>query len=290
MVKGYSVKPTFLLCIGEPKSGTSWLHYYLHLSSKFADVGIKEFNVWTSYFNLGIIGEKNSTFDRMSKGLPINKESNQWNHKTRGDLKLLCCMEKIEGFYAEYFNALISDTDYTIVGDFSPNYKILGEYELRYIKHTLSKYFNVKLVYLFRDPIERAWSAHIHRAQALGRRLDVEQFFEEFNIDDYFSQSSFYDRTAKNIRKVFDVEDSFIEPYEFFFTEKKIKQLSEWLGIEYNKEAIQRKINKRFIDKPLPVDVKKRMYELVKDDYKDTYEWCKESFPLVYDKWMESLT
>lgn len=286
------MKPIFILGLGEPKSGTTWFYHYLMKNPEFADPGVKEWNVWAAYFGLSNIPlfKEHSVFYRLREGLPKYEQSMKWNRNTRGDLKIMTCMEKIEGFYAEYFKLLVSETDYNIAADFSPNNKLLGHYELRYIKNTLSKYFDVKVVYLFRDPIERAWSAHIHKAYVQNRPVTEEDFIEEVDMNEYFAHSSFYDKNVENIRKVFDVKDSIIEPYEFLFNEQKIKRISRQLGIRYIKGFTGTKLNKKFVDIPLRPELKKRIYELVKDDYKDTYTWCKNNFPAAYDKWMESLT
>lgn len=321
---------TFILGIGEPKSGTSWAYSYLANDKNFANAGNKEWNIWPEHFNILDIpeylnGQKNLRYtaeDRLGRGFPVARH--QKNNIEASVNKLRYCMIKIDRFYENFFKLLLNDSNKTVTGDFSPEYKLLNVDHLAQIKKRLERSgFNVKVVYLIRDPIERAWSAYKHTKKTseelkkmfpnLGKTKNINtdfgdtpsvvEFFartKEFLQEDgstynggWFMYKSYYHETIENIAKVFEPQNTFVESYETFFTKEKIKEFSDFCGVDYNEEMINDVINANPHNDPLPPGAKKRMYKLlttnnkVGDKYKKCYGYCLQRFPEASKQWMK---
>lgn len=322
---------TFVLCIGEPKSGTSWVYSYLAEDKNFANSGNKEWNIWSEYFNILDIpeflpnGQKNLRYtaeDRLGRGCPIARH--QKNNKARASAnRLRYCMIKIDRFYENFFKLLLIESNKTVTGDFSPEYKLLNAEQLEYIKKRLERAgFTVKVVYLIRDPIERSWSAYkftkkineglkksfpnvgkTKNAQgSFGETPSVAEFFvktKEFfqhagsKKSGWFMYNSYYQETIENIEKVFEPQNTFVEAYETFFTKEKIKEFSDFCGVDYNEEMISNLINANPHNDELPPGAKKRMYKLlttnnkVGEKYKKCYEYCLQRFPKATKQWLK---
>lgn len=72
------------------------------------------------------------------------------------DLKKKCSLEKYSSHYlklAEYCK-----NDYQLVGDFANTNSKLSLYQFQQINYEMSKYFDVKVMIILRDPIRRIWS------------------------------------------------------------------------------------------------------------------------------------
>ena len=134
---------TFLLGVGAQKSGTTWLYDYLNNLDNTNFGPFKEWHIWDWKFR-----ESFSNFEVKKS----NSENNNIN-------KIRFQMQNEDGFYEKYFLNLTSQTNY-LTGDITPSYCCLNSNELIKIKTKLVKVgFDVKVVYLMRDPVERCWSA-----------------------------------------------------------------------------------------------------------------------------------
>ena len=68
-------------------------------------------------------------------------------------------MQNEEGFYEEYFKSLINES-VRITGDITPSYSGLDTEHFELIKNRMEAAgFNVKTVFLLRDPVQRCWSS-----------------------------------------------------------------------------------------------------------------------------------
>jgi len=129
--------PDFL-CVGAQKAGTSWLYHQLTLHPDFWMPPIKEL-----YY-----------FDRLSRVKRSNPprckdERDQWFLARLVELSALPCIEL--GTYSQLFApkaALLS-------GDISPSYSTLND---EVIERVVNYFPNLKVIFLARDPVERAWS------------------------------------------------------------------------------------------------------------------------------------
>ena len=130
-------RPDFI-CIGAQKAGTSWLYHQLTLHPDFWMPPIKELHY----------------FDMLGKG-------NWGNSPRRADERDQLFLDKINeiggaGYLdLESYSALFAPKATLLSGDITPSYSILNE---EIIEQVVSNFKNLKVIFLARDPVERAWS------------------------------------------------------------------------------------------------------------------------------------
>src|SRR5207249_6582162 len=125
------------MCVGAHKSGTSWLYQQLESHPDFWMPPIKELHY----------------FDKLSrtKAAPPHP---------RDELDL-CFMEGIRSLSGqshidlENYARLFEPKGSLLSGDISPTYSMLND---EIIERIVSYFPNLKVIFLARDPVERAWS------------------------------------------------------------------------------------------------------------------------------------
>jgi hypothetical protein len=130
-------RPDFL-CVGAQKGGTSWLFHQLTLHPDFWMPPVKEVHY----------------FDSMSKVKRNNPprckdERDQWFMARLAELSALPYIDLDS--YSELFAAKRT----LLSGDITPAYSMLND-EL--IERIVSYFPNLKVIFLARDPVDRAWS------------------------------------------------------------------------------------------------------------------------------------
>ena len=130
-------QPDFL-CIGAQKGGTSWLYYQLTWHVDFWMPPVKELH----YFD---------ALAKVKRGhLPRCK-----------DARDQCFLEKITALSTrsyidlDAYSRLFESKGALLSGDITPAYSTLGD-EL--IERIVVRFPNLKVIFLARDPVERAWS------------------------------------------------------------------------------------------------------------------------------------
>ncbi len=129
-------QPDFL-CVGAQKGGTSWLYQQLASHPDFWMPPIKELHY----------------FDKLSrtKAAPPRPR----------DERDLCFLERIKGLSAkshialENYARLFEPKGSLLSGDISPTYSMLND---EIIERVVSYFPNLKVIFLARDPVDRAWS------------------------------------------------------------------------------------------------------------------------------------
>jgi hypothetical protein len=129
--------PDFL-CVGAQKAGTSWLYYQLTWHVDFWMPPVKELH----YFDM---------LSRVKRAhLPRCK-----------DARDQCFLEKMAGLSTqsyidlEAYSRLFEPKGALLSGDITPAYSTLSD-EL--IERIMLRFPNLKVIFLARDPVERAWS------------------------------------------------------------------------------------------------------------------------------------
>lgn len=261
--------PTFILGVGAQKSGTTWLHHYLKRSFSNVDMGAKkEYNYWNNFFN-----PRPQRF--FYKNTPFLLE-----------------MLKQPSNYDNYFKNLIRG-DITITGDISPEYCTLKSCDYDIIRNRLENIgFNVKIVFLIRDPVDRCWSSahHAHRenfwnsAGTLNNKeVDVLAYFRKTYRQRSYTQYTDYMRTITEIEKSFSKENIHIPIYEEIFTDgTALKKLSDFCGVECNLLYRTEKFN---VGKNYDVALDNQTSMKVYNFYKSVYDYCNDRFPQTKTLW-----
>jgi len=129
--------PDFL-CVGAQKAGTSWLFHQLTLHPDFWMPPVKEVH----YFD---------SMSRVKRQNPprCKDEHDQWFLARLGELSALPYLDLVN--YSELFSAKRA----RLSGDITPAYSTLND-EL--IGRIIGHFPNLKVIFLARDPVDRAWS------------------------------------------------------------------------------------------------------------------------------------
>ena len=265
-------KPIFILGLGAQKSGTTWLFKLLN-TQNFSNFGIKkEYHVWDAKFDKDIGYDfviKKSLFKRQNK---IEK--------------ILWKMQNKEGFYGEYFKSLIKKNIF-LTGDITPSYSSLNFKQISHIKKIIDDNgFDLKVIYIMRDPVERfisAMSMMKRNQKSKGINISsqklIDNSFKKIILP-RFTKRSDYKSTLEVISQVFKKEQVFFEFYERLFKKKTINRLSKFIGFKLENISFSEKEN----------DSEKIIYpEEIKDKlkfyFKETYEYCNSKFPETKKLW-----
>jgi Sulfotransferase family len=146
-------RPDFL-CIGSQRGGTSWLYFQLAQHPDFWMPPVKEIHY----------------FDKLSR----IKRSSHLRHRDERDV---CFLESMKSLSAqpdidlENYGRLFIHKGSLLSGDITPGYSTLSD---EIIERVVDYFRNLKVIFLARDPVERAWS-QLSRRVRLGNisRFDV---------------------------------------------------------------------------------------------------------------------
>lgn len=263
------MKPVFVLGVGAQKAGTSWLRYQLN-QSEFADFGFrKEYHVW----------------DVACLGRPLSRKLEATEDETPENA-LLRKMQTEPGRYEDYFRSLISNS-IRITGDITPSYSMLeAEHFARIRERLKAAGFQVKVVFLMRDPVDRIWSMYRMRQKRAKRQNiemsddDVIAAFARGHTKPGVEERTRYDKTVMALRTAFDSTELYFDFYERLFEPVTLARLSDFLGVDqYNFET------QKFVNVSnsfsLPDDLAKKCMSY----NKVVYDFCHREFPETKTLW-----
>jgi hypothetical protein len=146
-------RPDFL-CVGSQRGGTSWLYFQLARHPDFWMPPVKEIHY----------------FDKLSR----IKRSSPTSHRDERDVYFLESMKSLSArphIDLENYGRLFMHKGSLLSGDITPGYSTLSD---EIIERVVDCFRNLKVIFLARDPVERAWS-QLSRRVRLGRinRFDV---------------------------------------------------------------------------------------------------------------------
>jgi hypothetical protein len=202
------------------------------------------------------------------------------------DTKLDVALTKVSFYvnienYARYFDRLhASDEDVTVVGDITPSYNMLEAADLTKIRTLLEGYgFTVKVVFLMRDPIERAFSA----VRMQQRDMDVAGKAQFETANQRFNRvlerpglvgRGRYDMTIEAVEAAFDADAIHYGFFETLFSNKEVRKITDFLGVDFVDPDFDLKANAS------PRDTELDTYSINKarEIFHDTYAFCQEKF------------
>lgn len=139
--EGNSNETNFYFGYGRSKTGTTWLHRMLAQEDN-VNLGImKEYHIWDYVYA-----------DLKYFGTPVKKADNAYDAMRR-------TMQASSETYTKYFQGLLN-SDINVTGDITPSYAIINELGLEKISSIIKGAgFEMNVIFLMRDPVERIWSA-----------------------------------------------------------------------------------------------------------------------------------
>ena len=170
------MKPTLLLNSGVAFSATSPLHYTLCWDNKYAHTGhCKEHHyLYILESDKEIVNDghgklKINYLDRLKERLStmnegwhlhkpkiLTKDSEYVKFDGKDFYSKEVSIKKYIDYYLTHYNHI--KNDYKAVADFSNLNACLSEKFMQSIKNELLKYFDIKVIMVFRDPVRRLWS------------------------------------------------------------------------------------------------------------------------------------
>jgi len=179
--------PAFL-CIGAQKAGTTWVYENLKVHPDIHLPPIKEIH----YFDEIYRNEKTKLIDRIA----AKEGMNAWVWKEtilKSFLGVILKKNPTEFIWfvryyffkrdIEWYKKLFSCPPNRISGDITPDYCILGKNVVKLIREKLP---NLKIIYIIRNPVDRAWSAL--KMRYVRRRNYCLEDIDQTLVNDYYQE------------------------------------------------------------------------------------------------------
>lgn len=273
----------YIIGVGAQKSGTSWIGKYFEDHPDVFMSPMKELHYFDDIFN------KNNRFAfkiRRIKNLSNmvhgskRKEIVESLNVKESQVNLLASVIGIDSLssYRNYFESRCSDSSKKLC-EITPAYSILGVDGFEAIKSISAK---VKIFFVMRDPIDRAWSAIKFSKKDTNDLTEIsKKEIEAFVSDKENLSRGNYKRTINDISKVFNEDDFLVMFYEDLFTDKSIKKLCDFADIKYMSASLSSKVN--VTNKiEMPVEVKEFLLESFHEQYEWAFDYFGDQLPKVW--------
>ena len=256
------MKPIFILGMGAQKAGTSWLHSILQKQDDVNLGFMKEYHIW------------DYVYSDLSEELkaPVKKPDNPGAAMRR-------LMQASSETYIKYFQGLL-DSEVYVTGDLTPSYSIINESGLEKISNLLKGAgFEMKVVFLMRDPVERIWSAiRMEKRNRLRKGQTLPENYCDTRVKEYLSNKaqvarSDYKTTVQNITKVFSEDEIYFGFYESLFNEHSVNRLQDFLGFNL------RNVNfSKLVNASKPENMSETTTQVLTEFLAPQYKFCNEKF------------
>ena len=239
--------PTFM-CIGAQKAGTTWLYTNLYLHPDTAMPPLKEIH----YFDEIYRKEKTGLVARLAAQEGMNKW--WWKEKIYSSFRIAIKSKRIRDIYwfikyffyprnLKWYDHLFFAPGNKISGDITPDYCILDKGVIGMIH---DHYPDLKIIYLIRNPVDRAWSAL--KMRYVQRRNMAVSDIDENLVEDYYEEFYAFNDVKRTILKwttYFPPEQFFIGFYDELvnYPQTLFNNILEYL--ELNKICGNMKINQK---------------------------------------------
>jgi hypothetical protein len=278
---------TFILGIGAQKSGTTWLHRQLIKNSNI-DMGFsKEYHVFDAIETkldqeLPNGKSRNAFRDNRIKKIIELRNQNQLGKNLGSNRKkskkyaalTLSFIDNVDTYF-DYFDYLhLKSPAIEIVGDITPSYALLSPKIFRLIQKGLTKRgFDIKILFLMRDPVERQWSAARMNQRNMNSQ-DKKTFDIIKNMLNRTTKKSCYEETINNVEKVFDRSQIYYGFYENLFTIKSNQKIEHFIGSKLKDFENSEIVNASPKLASIPDEINTKLVER----YSKTYEFIEDRF------------
>ena len=272
-------KKLFILGVGAQKGGTTWLSCELRKLNVLFPFG-KESHIWTN------VEKMNNKIEPENIPLLFDKKE----VIQRRILRSIECPDQ----YFDICDAVFLDRKCPIA-DITPIYCSLEKQTLLRIREGLiKKGFAVRVLFIARDPFSRMWSMHRmgikrrlrrHPEQKwLARAENAHKNFIEDHLKDFQQVRTRYEKILPNLFDVFLPDEIGIFFYENLFSMDTYSSLCNFLCLPASTPAFDSIRNGSTEIPQPPINIQR----VVINSYKETYEYMRESFPIVNSLWSES--
>lgn len=200
---------------------------------------------------------------------------------TRKEHGLRHILQTVDGAYEKYFASLIDD-GISLTGDFTPSYSGLPAECFHLLRRRLeSEGFDLKIVFLMRDPFERCWSSV--RMGLKNKTLEGAEFDLLKNLyrsNGYIFRTN-YPKTIKTLESVFDPKKIYYGIFEELFDYNNLKNLTNFVGVQFRPEFVEKRINISPKSDNQALLLKSEIISF----YADVYRFCFDRFPQTKMLW-----
>lgn len=274
----------FLLGVGCQKGGTTWLHRYLNRHPE-VNLGFrKEYHVFDAltipYFRK-VLEKHERKLSRFKRRKWKKKGNKKFTRKLKNLERQSSFYGSVENYF-QYFQELAeSKSSIKVVGDITPSYAGLGVDVLGEIRRNLiARGFQVRVVFLMRDPVERILSSvRMNRRNLLKSHKKVGQS-EELDILLAYKQPEVelrtrYEKTIENLKAVFTEDELIFEFFENLFTETAMRNITSRLGIIYQEPHFEMYYNQSKTEEVISEDTRRTIAQY----YAETFRYVEDAFP-----------
>ncbi len=245
--------PDFL-CIGAQKAGTTWLYHALRQHPQVVMPPIKEIH----YFDRG---KRPYVLDLLARNAPTRRRFLRW---LRDGLRSgragwrealwnvrFFCLPRSDRWYV----ALFPRRDGLIAGDVTPGYARMGEAKVAQVQRLLP---DAKIIYLLRDPIDRAWSqAAMYFRQYHGSTsiaAVAPDTLRRFLFDPYNLRNGDYHQTLTIWRRFFPQDRILVICHDEIEEDATgaLRRIYDYLAIDSSSSIIPPNIGERIYTQPYP--------------------------------------
>lgn len=274
----------FVLGVGCQKGGTTWLHRYLNRHPE-VNLGFrKEYHVFDA-LTISHFRKVLEKHERKLSRFRRKKWKKKGNKKFARKLKNLelqaSFYDSVENYFLYFEDLAKSKTSIRVVGDITPSYAGLSIDVLKEIrKNLLARGFQIRVVFLMRDPVERIISSvrmnrrnsvKANRRISQSEELDILLAYKKPDVE----MRTRYETTIENLRAVFAEDELIFELFENLFEESAMRTITSRLGIVYQEPHFDLYFNKSKTDEIISEDTRRTVAQY----YKDTYNYVDEKFP-----------
>lgn len=269
--------PNFLV-IGAHKSATSWLYSCLKSHPDICLPPIKEIHYFdrSKRYDSPNFLTISSPFRRFTlKSFFLRLSYLVKTHFSLNDIKNFFWYLKFNFSYYDdkwYLSLFKQKKKHQICGEVTPSYSILDITDIKKIKKLNP---NLKIIFLMRNPIERAWSAFLMKVKQENLNYDNMAISDIINIlsSKGIIARGDYLTILKNWSSVFPKNQVYIDYYDNIKDNPKIvlSKIFRYLDVSDNMGAINIPFNKKINaskDIPMPKEVRKFLHDKYDGDIK----------------------
>lgn len=269
--------------IGTEKSGTTWLW---RMFQKHPDIGVpahKELRYFgdlnftpTSLPNMQATDVKLHAFKalRLFLGNPSSIPNNKaFLERLAIDIRLLC---NTDASYLSIFGQMTE----LVVGEISPQYCTMRPHNIRKM-HKLAP--NAKIIFLIRDPVDRAISGAKMKAHKNGQALTDDAILTNAFHDRHLNLSRYADKITQ-FESIFG-DNILIGFYDEITTAplKLLNRICTFLGVPYHPDIFATADQKYNVG--MDFNVSPHVYQALYKELAGEYDLLEQRFPKIVDTW-----
>lgn len=269
-------KPNFI-CIGAQKAGTTWLSQMIERHPDVWIPPVKELH----YFDYVHLKEMNIPKRRLeSLKSAIDRKVTKRNVSIK-HLNYLSKLALTENYDDEYYLSLFDMADKNVIGEFTPNYSMLPVNGVKHIKSLLG---SVKIIFIMRNPIQRAWSFArmlARRRLEKGEEISVQAWMRIVDKPGNKKRTN-YKETIEVYESVFDAEQILYLFYDDICYEplKLLEKVCLFLEVDYDENLFSQFVKKRYNVNPA-IDIPPKVLSFLQQEFGEQEEFVRNRFNLT---------